>query len=157
MQVPAFEAAPEPAPAEALLADLGQAPAAVPEPAPTPVGESAAAAQPVQQALFAVCIPEVTVPVESTPTPELSSPEETIATSLAATLPVTGAIPAAPVREIKLDLEAAGLVLVETKHDIATSFADQVEELEPRRPRRTRQRPQPPLASEPLVQVETHK
>ena len=157
VQAPAFEAAPEPAPGEALLADLGQVPAVVPEPAPMPIGESTAVAQAVQQALFAVSVPEVTVPAESTPTPELSSPEETIATSLAATLPVPGAIPAAPVREIKLDLEAAGLVLVETKHDKATSFADQVEELEPRRPRRTRQRPQPPLASEPLVQVETHK
>lgn len=59
-----------------------------------------------------------------------------------------------PTKNIKVDLEAAGLVMVETSPDKVPSFATDVEDV-PQPPKRVRQKPPRQTETEPLVQVET--
>jgi len=59
---------------------------------------------------------------------------------------------------IKIDLAAAGLVMVETQPEKSAVFTPVEEDNMPRRPRRVRERtPQQLTETEPLVQIETHK
>jgi ribonuclease E len=59
--------------------------------------------------------------------------------------------------DIKVNLAAAGLVMVETQPDKVITLREDDNHGMPRPPRRIRERPSRPAETEPLVQVETHK
>ena len=147
------------------------APAASPEGPAAPVSESMFAAESGQQAVIATAmthesaaeVPELVANEQPSEEPELVFAAPKAAPSLAAEsapLPAADSTPLPgthSVREIKVDLEAAGLVLVETNHNKVLPTIEETLEAGPRRPRRTRTHRQPPPENEPLVQVETHK
>jgi ribonuclease E len=151
----AFEAPSTPIPA--AVTELVEVPAAAShESAAVPTSEPLSVAETVQQPLLEVVVAEVAV--QSEPAPVVAEPESMAKDAYEPT-PVLESQPPpeVAVADIKVDLEAAGLVLVETNHDKVASFIDEAPSAEPRRPRRPRWHPPPAPENEPLVQVETHK
>jgi ribonuclease E len=116
-------------------------------------------------------LPQIALPVNfMTPAPQQSVETGSSTEHAASSEPEAGASellpqptaaesskpPSVPVNDIKIDLAAAGLELIETRGDSAA--VNRIEEADvPRAPRRIRQRPSRNFEPEPLVQVETTK
>jgi len=164
---PASEVAPELVEVAPAWADQAReaVPASSLERSDVPVSVSMSAAEPAQQDLIVAESPQESIselpeaPPAEQPSKEpeavFDAPEPRSAPSPAvqpAPLPV-----AQSVGEIKVDLEAAGLVLVETNHNKVVPMVEETLETATRRPRRTRIHRPPPPEGEPLVQIETHK
>jgi len=108
-------------------------------------------------------------PVSNTTISFIESSESTEAQAVIQEAPVVSSEPiisraletarteATPVVDIKLNLAAAGLVMVETAPNKVANLDSLATEAMPRPPRRVRQRPAQSTEAEPLVQVETQK
>ncbi|QGZ39282.1 ribonuclease E [Pseudoduganella flava] len=150
VQAPAAEplpvaAAPAPAPAAAEQAET----AVVTEPAAAEV----ATAEAVAEEAVAVTPQPVAAPAEAAP----AEPVVQAAAPAPAPAPVSAPAPAAPPANLDAILAAAGLQMAAT--DPAKLRAAQeaaAQEAQPARPRRVR-KPAPPVADEPLVQVDTRR
>ncbi|MES2354751.1 MAG: Rne/Rng family ribonuclease [Pseudomonadota bacterium] len=95
--------------------------------------------------------------IAATEEPQAKAFVQTKADELRIAQPAQTAAPeAAPVVDIKIDLAAAGLVMVETHPEKAMTLTPNNDQSSARPPRRVRERPSRSLEAEQLVQVETH-
>ncbi|MDD3484978.1 Rne/Rng family ribonuclease, partial [Azovibrio restrictus] len=159
MAAPETVATAEATPAAAVL-ETAQSPApeTTPATAPAPMESSAPVVEKTvaEQTVPAETVSPVSAEVAATPAPEV----ETVQTADPIQMPVAAATPEEPaaplvVADLEKDLEASGLVLVQTS---SASAAPAVQEapVQLGRPRRNRQAAAAP-AEEPLVMVETRQ
>ena len=118
-------------------------------------------------------LPQIALPVNymtkpvvvaaDVPTEAAATPHEEVTQPVAAAVPIeeqpiiARAFETTSANDLQIDLNSAGLELVETRRDKAVATVTQMGEEAPRRPRRIRQRPPRSSESESLMQVETSK